>query len=237
MTYEQAVGITLRLSALAHFPVEPAARAVIAGELVEMCETAEQALWLVDRALKLWTKWESARDLRAIYCARFKPRDGFEVNCSHVFPNGIVPSETPAMEWRPKALPPGRTATADAQLDGQLVRLAESKRLEPPPLPSRAERIAEQEFNRILEEAETGQPDRAEIRPPRHKRQSEIWPLAKDQEYPPGGGSEITAGDVERAVNELRARGPEAGGAQAAKDRAELKRQADEFRRLLGGSE
>ena len=111
MNYDEAFQITGMLASLPYFPSEDIARAAIAKQVASMCRDLDQARWLMDRALQLWTKWEGPRELRALLCARHKPHDGIEVNLSTVFPDGI-PSEKPPQAWSPKALPPGRAVTA-----------------------------------------------------------------------------------------------------------------------------
>jgi hypothetical protein len=93
---EESASLAVRsLSALPNFPEDPVARAEIGNLILRMCTTAEEAQWLVRRTFDLWSQWEGPRELRAILCARFKPKDGIEVNYSRVFADGIVPSEKP----------------------------------------------------------------------------------------------------------------------------------------------
>ena len=210
---EAAIGGMLGLSVLPFFPTDPPARGMIVDELRDMCSNEEQLKWLVKRTVKLWSKWESLRELRAILCARFKPADGFEVGYSSVFPEGIVPPESPQISYTPIALPPGCSVTADEHLDGTIMQIAQMLEM-PPRRPSHEElytaveyrifdvdqlavhdlngrlpwreRKAEREAAKRLEEIITGPEDRKPI------------PLAE----PAAPFRLITAEDIERAKAE-----------------------------------
>jgi hypothetical protein len=184
---EAASGGMMSLSVLPFFPTDPPARGMIVDELREMCSNEEQLKWLVKRTVKLWSKWESLRELRAIFCARFKPADGFEVGYSSVFPEGIVPPESPQISYTPIALPPGRAITADEKLDGTVVQVAQMLEM-PPARPPWRERKAEREAAKRLEDIITGPEDRKPI------------PLA--EETPAAPIRLITAEDIEKAKAE-----------------------------------
>src|SRR5215472_12604629 len=132
------------LAVLPYFPGEPPQRGVIVNELVEMCSNEDQLKWLVKRTVKLWSKWESVRELRAIFCAKFKPADGFEVGYSQVFADGIVPPESPEPSYTLPALPPGATASADPEMDRLVTEGAKLVEMPAPP------RMSSEEFHRAI---------------------------------------------------------------------------------------
>jgi hypothetical protein len=96
----------IELSALPRFPSDQDARLMICRTLLEMVRFAghevtdtwgdimrkdQEALdWLVQRACNLWNKWEGIRELRAIYCARYRPGDGIE-STSAIYTDGVPP--------------------------------------------------------------------------------------------------------------------------------------------------
>ncbi len=83
-----------KLGRMAFFPSDVDSRFGIAEDMADMCDTEEQAAWLVKRMVHLFPKgWPGAGEMRAVYCSKFKPRDGVEVP-SAAFPLGI-PSESP----------------------------------------------------------------------------------------------------------------------------------------------
>jgi hypothetical protein len=93
---EESASLAVRsLSALPNFPADPVARAEIGNLILLMCSTAQEAQWLVRRVFDLWSQWEGPRELRAILCAHFKPKNGIDVNYSQLFADGIVPPEKP----------------------------------------------------------------------------------------------------------------------------------------------
>jgi len=192
----------LKLAVLPFFPAEPTTRGVIFNELMELCSSDEQVDWLVKRTIKLWTKWESLRELRAIFCAKFKPADGFEVGYSQVFADGIVPPESPEPSYTLPALPPGATASADPEMDRLVTEGAKVVEMPAPP------RMSSEEFHRAVAQKNDwrGFNDRNErqrllvdmITAPPDRR-----PLAATETTPVAPFKQITAEDIQRAQAEL----------------------------------
>lgn len=67
-----------RMSLLKFFPADDYARAELVRFVGDMATTNEQVEWLVTRCLQLWNAWEGPKELRAIFCSKFKPADGVE---------------------------------------------------------------------------------------------------------------------------------------------------------------
>jgi len=108
------------LALMRFFPSDLYARAALVETLGEMCETEDQVRWLVKRVRALYGEWPGEREMRACYCARFKPKDGIDVGSS-VFLDGI-PSENPERNREIegpvlKQLPGGHVASEDPALD------------------------------------------------------------------------------------------------------------------------
>ena len=67
-------------------------RATVVDELLCMVHSDAEALWLAYRLVQVFTKgWPGIGEMRALYCKRFKPKDGIELH-SQQFPDGF-PSE------------------------------------------------------------------------------------------------------------------------------------------------
>jgi len=67
-------------------------RATVVDELLCMVHSDAEALWLAYRLVQVFTKgWPGIGEMRALYCKRFKPKDGIELY-SQQFPDGF-PSE------------------------------------------------------------------------------------------------------------------------------------------------
>lgn len=131
-----AARLVNELAVLAYFPAETEARGVLARELVNICPNIIEARWLVTRFCQLFSRWPGPRELRAVYCSRNKPRDGFEISSTE-FPDG-VPTPLPGSElaWynviEPAPvlqLPSGHVVTADILLENDIRRLAAAKDL------------------------------------------------------------------------------------------------------------
>jgi len=78
ITPEQASGAVARLAVLTHFPSEAIARAELARMLLRMVSTGEQLEWLVRAFVDHVGAWHGPREVRAVFCTRFKPADGVE---------------------------------------------------------------------------------------------------------------------------------------------------------------
>jgi hypothetical protein len=126
MTEEESdslLDIVAELGALQFFPAEPQPRRAIVRMVCEMASSKEQVQWLVNRTIALHKEWPGPRELRAIFCSKFKPRDGIEAG-SLVYVDGI-PSEHQGPAPGMLALPPGHVASADRQLDEAVKESAE----------------------------------------------------------------------------------------------------------------
>ena len=136
-----AMAIVEALSArVDYFPSanNPIGRGSIAEEIRAMCRDMDSALWLVRRMGELCRKWSGVRQMRLIYCSKFRPLDGYEPvpGPEDAFPEG-VPSEA---ESRGIALPPptfkalpepepGKASAADS-VNAVVLTLAVAKHLD-----------------------------------------------------------------------------------------------------------
>src|SRR5215472_7254230 len=88
----KAVG---KLMSMPYYPVsETLVKISLIDELPEIAGNDEQLAWLIRRVTSLYAYWPGLSEIRAVYCSKFKPRDGIEVH-SGVFLDG-VPSESKA---------------------------------------------------------------------------------------------------------------------------------------------
>jgi hypothetical protein len=111
-----------QLALMAFFPSDPEVRAALVTVLMDLIETEDQLDWLVNRALRLYAKWPGVAELRALYCSRFKPRDGIE-SYSTVYLDGI-PAESTPLRREPAPL-----TTADPELRQNVAELAHRRRM------------------------------------------------------------------------------------------------------------
>ena len=105
---KQAADKIAELALMRFFPSEPQAKSALVRMVCEMAQTNEQVDWLVRRALALYTDWPGPRELRALFCSRWKPADGIEAYSTVYIADesgGGFPSETPRPE---PVLTPGR---------------------------------------------------------------------------------------------------------------------------------
>ena len=82
MELKKLLDLVAQLSVLRLFPSDPGGRVAVAKQLLAMCDTWEHAQWVVKRMSDLYNEWPGPRELRAVYCSRYKPKDDYEVNSS-----------------------------------------------------------------------------------------------------------------------------------------------------------
>ena len=93
---KQATADMARLSVLKFFPADQTARAEIVLMACEMAQTNEQVAWLAKRCIQLWNEWEGPREMRAVFCSKFRPADGIEAYSQLPRFNDGIPSEKAA---------------------------------------------------------------------------------------------------------------------------------------------
>jgi len=133
--HEIAVVIS-ELSVLQYFPADKDARTTIAQDLLAICPNIQEARWLSRRMRQLFNEWPGPRELRAVYCSRNRPRDGYEVS-SLLYLDGVpTPPGGSELAWYPTIqetprplLPAGHTVTADLELENQVRSVAAAKDL------------------------------------------------------------------------------------------------------------
>ena len=90
MNPESIVDIVMELSILPFFPAEDAARIAIVRMVGAMAANEDQVRWLVNIMTSgAFSKWEGPAELRAVFCMKFKPKDGIEAT-SAVYPDGMT---------------------------------------------------------------------------------------------------------------------------------------------------
>ena len=103
MDLKKLLDLVAQLSVLRLFPSDPGGRVAVAKQLLAMCDNWERAQWLVRRMGELFNEWPGPLEFRAVYCSRYKPKDGKEADTSDArFAEEGFPQELPATESRPQ---------------------------------------------------------------------------------------------------------------------------------------
>jgi hypothetical protein len=128
--------ILSELTLMKFFPSDRSARTALVGIFCGMADTEDQVRYVVRKALATFDEWPGMATMRAIFCERFKPRDGIMAypdpeKFTFGFPSDH-PVEVPAM----LALPPG-SVSADHSLEAPIAALAAMKSMLPPARPVR----------------------------------------------------------------------------------------------------
>ncbi len=96
MTPEIARKLVISFSMLKFFPADESTRVEIAKLVIDLCGSAEEAIWLRERVSAEWNEWNGPRELRALFCRRFRPADGITAETEK--PEcGTVASDAPAV--------------------------------------------------------------------------------------------------------------------------------------------
>ena len=78
ITKEQARIGAQRLAALPYYPNEEYARAEISRLFLRMVESPKQLEWLITVLLDRCDRYPGIKEIRGVYCTRYKPLDGVE---------------------------------------------------------------------------------------------------------------------------------------------------------------
>lgn len=114
MDFDRVVRAIAGLKLMKFFPADEDACLVLATDLQEMADTEEQIEWAIKRVRNLYKEWPGVHELRAVFCSRFRPKDGINAY-STVYLDGLPPSKEALGIAGPelKALPPGHVASVD----------------------------------------------------------------------------------------------------------------------------
>lgn len=121
----EAVG---KLGSIPKFPVDTYAREGILESLIGMASTVEQLNWLVTNMLNHSDQWHGVKELRGVFCSRFKPADGVEGTCLHT--RGFTPGdcETAHLLEHPRPLSDTEAKRRLSEFGGkQLKKLGDGK--------------------------------------------------------------------------------------------------------------
>jgi hypothetical protein len=112
---EAVASAVSKLALMAFFPGDPDTRAALIYILLELVDTKEHLDWLVERAVKLYTRWPGVAEIRALYCSRFRPKDGV-TTYSEIYVGGFPHQSKPEIFDAPRGAPVSKDAAIDAQV-------------------------------------------------------------------------------------------------------------------------
>jgi hypothetical protein len=121
-----------RLGTMPYFPAHEAERDAVIEVVLQFAETDEQIDWLGQRFIGLFPEWPGTWELRAVFCSRFKPKDGRSIT-SRAFGDEGIEKEQAEQRKRIEAapLPAGHLITADPALEERIRNLAKTKPIRP----------------------------------------------------------------------------------------------------------
>ena len=155
MEFANIAEIVAKLCLLKFFPNESPARIALMEMIGDMASNEDQVRWLVKSALAIYDEWPGPRELRALFCSRWTPRDGIKAYSqiypsdehaggfsSHIYP----PSKYPALP-SPKEV---RQVQGAASLDSQAMVDAALENWHQMPKPLRLGDASEKRLNEVL---------------------------------------------------------------------------------------
>ena len=90
MNPERVAEMVMELSILPFFPAEDYARLAIVRLVGAMAHNEAQVRWLIDVMTSgAYARWEGPSELRAVFCQKFKPKDGIEC-VSTIYLDGLT---------------------------------------------------------------------------------------------------------------------------------------------------
>jgi hypothetical protein len=139
---------------LKYFPSDAASKAGVMELLERMVRTPEELAWLVRTMVDRVGEWRGPKELRGVFCTRFAPADGVDVDCLE------TPGFTPeALEGRSayeheehKFLGAGASVALLPAMEAKWEALPPENPPEPPPVPG--ERRAARPLKQITEHSE-----------------------------------------------------------------------------------
>jgi len=90
-TKAEIVSAVGELGILDFFPKEDCEREAVMKLIERMVESKRQLDWLIATMIDRVGKWKGPKEFRGIFCTRFKPADGVEVDCRETV--GFTPGE------------------------------------------------------------------------------------------------------------------------------------------------
>ncbi len=76
------------LALMPYFPADQGTRSALVQQLAKMVTYNEEAEWLAYRATQVFQAWPGIREIRALFCKRFRPKDGVDAT-SLLYPDGF----------------------------------------------------------------------------------------------------------------------------------------------------
>ncbi len=104
MEFDHIAEIVAKLCLLKFFPNESAGRLALMEIIGGMASDEDQVRWLVKSALAIYDEWPGPRELRALFCSRWTPRDGIKAY-SQIYPSDEYGGGFPAQIYPPSKHP------------------------------------------------------------------------------------------------------------------------------------
>ena len=79
MDFEVVSGLVASLGAMRFFPADPPVRLALVQTMGEMTDDVEVVRWLVKKLRTEYSEWPGEHEMRKVFCAAYRPKDGIVV--------------------------------------------------------------------------------------------------------------------------------------------------------------
>lgn len=162
------------LGTMKYFPSDPIVKVALAQLMSDLTDDENAVRWLVKKLRTEYAEWPGEREVRAVFCERFRPKDGIVIapctcGCGGSEHGSNTFKLAPAQSWPPRLEAPAVALLPAAPLDekeqAEMEALRQTLRdrgFKAMPRP----RVLDIEADARLREIETAPKDRAELPPP-----------------------------------------------------------------------
>ena len=205
MEFENIAEIVAKLCLLKFFPNESSARVALMEIIGGMASNEDQVRWLVTSALAIYDEWPGPRELRALFCSRWTPRDGVKAYSQ------MYVSDENGGGYPSHIYPPSKYSTLPSP--------KQVRQIESAPMAPNAQAVIDEAVAKSRK-----MPKPLRLGDASEKRLNEVLTPPSDRPLPPVPTPQIiTQSDIDREVAALRQRKRDAFAAAAAAQQAAYK--------------
>jgi hypothetical protein len=174
MNFETVKNLVAGMGTMKFFPSDPAVRLALVELMGDLTDDEDKVRWLVKKLRAEYAEWPGERELRRVFCERFRPKDGVVVaqcscGCGGSEHESYTCTLAPSQIWPPqiappaaKLLPPPKVSEEEAEEMRKFEKTMHDSGFKSMP---KAPAI-DTDFTRRLREIETAPKDRVELPPP-----------------------------------------------------------------------
>ena len=79
MNFDTVKGLVASFGTMKYFPSDPIVKLALVQLMADLTDDENQVRWLVKKVRTDYTEWPGEREVRKVFCARFRPKDGIVI--------------------------------------------------------------------------------------------------------------------------------------------------------------